>query len=108
MLAPAQREELLSVVSDNTGQPIASTSPSDPLGFGLGVGQLTNQQMGNFWYYQGETLGYRVVYAYFPATGAIFTVGVNSQPYTSAARTDDEVILLLESVYASLKAAHQV
>jgi D-alanyl-D-alanine carboxypeptidase len=108
MLAPAQRQELLSIVSDNTGQPIASTSPADPLGFGLGVGQLTDEQMGRLWYYQGETLGYRVVYAYFPATGAIFTVGVNSQPYTSAARTDNEVILLLQSVYASLKAAHQV
>lgn len=65
MLAPAQRQELLSIVSDNTGQPIASTSPADPLGFGLGVGQLTDEQMGKLWYYQGETLGYRVVYAYF-------------------------------------------
>jgi D-alanyl-D-alanine carboxypeptidase len=87
---------------------VSAGTTADPLGFGLAVGQITKPQTGLFWYYQGETLGYRVVYAYFPTTGAIFTVGVNSQPYTSAAGTDDEILLLLESVYATLEAAGKV
>jgi len=35
-------------------------------GFGLGVGQLTMPKIGTLWFYEGETLGYRALYGYFP------------------------------------------
>ncbi len=80
MLAPKQRRELMSVVSVRSGKPIPTTSPSDPQAFGLGVGLTTKPKMGTFWYYQGETLGYRMIYAWFPASNVVFAVGANSQP----------------------------
>ena len=47
------------------------------------------------------TLGYRVLYAYFPASGAVIVLGLNSQP-------DDEQNhngALLEDVYGILQRA---
>jgi hypothetical protein len=40
--------------------------------------------LGAYWYYQGMTLGYRILYAYFPKNGAVFIAGLNSQPCRSA------------------------
>jgi D-alanyl-D-alanine carboxypeptidase len=80
MLAPKQRAELFSLVSWKTGKPIAKTSPSDPSGFGLGVVQITAAEVGTVWWYQGETLGYRVFHVYFPRQDAVIAFGLNSSP----------------------------
>jgi D-alanyl-D-alanine carboxypeptidase len=80
MLAPKQRAELFSLVSWKTGKPIAKTSPSDPSGFGLGVVQITTPEVGTVWWYQGETLGYRVFHVYFPRQDAVIAFGLNSSP----------------------------
>lgn len=100
-LAAKQRRELTSIVSVATGKPIPKTSASDPRGFGLGVGQSTTPKLGTFWYYQGETLGYRMVYFWLPKVDAVIAVGLNSQPNGA----EDRVGSLMESVYATLKAA---
>lgn len=80
LLAKKQRTELMTVVSDKTGLPIAGPSKENPGAFGLGVGAGYRPAIGKYWYYQGMTLGYRVLYAYFPASGAVIVIGLNSQP----------------------------
>ncbi|MEO8813304.1 MAG: serine hydrolase domain-containing protein [Caulobacteraceae bacterium] len=100
-LAPAQRRELLSIVSVSSGKPIASTDLADPRGFGLGVAQMTSKTMGVFWYYEGETLGYRTLYAYLPRQNAVIAVGLNSQANTK----DDHIGQLMETLYGTLHAA---
>ncbi len=80
LLADKQRRELETVVSMKTGKPIAAASDADPLAFGLGVGQGHRPGLGTFWFYQGETLGYRVLYGYFPKSGAVIVIALNSQP----------------------------
>ncbi len=97
-LAPKQRSELLSIVSDTTGKPIAQTTLKDKLGFGLGVGQETVPTLGTFWYYQGETLGYRMLYFYFPGKDVVVAFGLNSSPSPSPSKIAD----LLRNVYAAL------
>jgi D-alanyl-D-alanine carboxypeptidase len=102
LLAAKQRRELMTIVSIKTGQPIAATSASDPLGFGLGVGQGTRPKLGTYWYYQGETLGYRMVYAWFPKSDVVLAVGVNSQP------TDNHIGDLLEGLWTALHRSGKV
>jgi len=80
LLADKQRGELMTVVSEKTGEPIAGSSKEHPSAFGLGVGAGFRPVLGAYWYYQGMTLGYRVLYAYFPKNGAVIVVGLNSQP----------------------------
>ena len=64
LLAPAQRAELLSLVSQATGTPIAQVSASDPRAFGLGAAQTFQPALGGpIYFYEGETLGYRMLYA---------------------------------------------
>jgi D-alanyl-D-alanine carboxypeptidase len=78
MLAPKQRAELLTLVSMKTGEPIKTTSVSDPNGFGLGVVQLREPTAGTVWFYEGETYGYRMMYLYFPHQDAVIALGANS------------------------------
>jgi D-alanyl-D-alanine carboxypeptidase len=80
LLPPRQRQELLTIVSMRTGKPIARTSEQDPKGFGLGVGQIWYRDGSIAWFYQGETLGYRVLYGWFPKDDLVIAIGTNSQP----------------------------
>jgi D-alanyl-D-alanine carboxypeptidase len=98
LLPPQQQAELESLISTSTGQPIASTSASDPQGFGLGVGQLTDEELGTFWFYEGETLGFRALHAYFPDSGLIIAIALNS------ATADDQIATLTKTVYDTLRA----
>jgi D-alanyl-D-alanine carboxypeptidase len=95
LLPPKQRHELETLVSDKTGKPLADTSAQNPTGFGLGVGRLTVPKLASFWYYQGETLGYRMVYFYAPERDIVVAVGVNSQPSGAA----NKVGGLLQQIY---------
>lgn len=101
LLAPAQRKELTTLVSDKTGKPLATTTPDDPVGFGLGVGQGMKPGIETYWYYQGETLGYRVLYAHFPKSQTTIVIGLNSQPDGKA----NHVGQLLVQVYKVLQDA---
>lgn len=101
ILAPKQRAELLSLVSLKTGKPIAKTSLDDPRGFGLGVAQLTTPATGTVWYYEGVTLGYRMVHVYFPRQDTAIAFGLNSQPDSK----EDEVGKLVTTIYNTLHAA---
>jgi len=98
MLPPKQQAELKKLVSTSTGRPIGHTSAADPRGFGLGVAQLTDPQLGTFWFYEGETLGFRAVHAYFPNSGVIIAIGLNS----STAPANDQSRVLMKTVYNTL------
>lgn len=98
VLAPAQRHELMSIVSTRTGMPLATTTRQDPRGFGLGVAQSTSPALGTFWYYEGETFGYRTLYAWLPKSDAVIAIGLNS----ATSETEDHIAKLLVSVYSAL------
>ena len=103
-LPPRQQRQLESLVSETTGQPIANTTPADPAGYGLGVQQVTSQPIGTVWTYEGGTFGYQVVHVYFPRSGIIIALVVNSS--TDAA--NDELGALAVSVYQTLQKAGAV
>jgi D-alanyl-D-alanine carboxypeptidase len=97
LLPPQQMAELMSLVSTATGEPIEATSPDDPAGFGLGVAQLTDA-LGTFWFYEGQTYGFRFLHAYFPDSGVIVALGLNSTP------DEDRIGDLATAVYDTLRA----
>jgi D-alanyl-D-alanine carboxypeptidase len=101
MLAPNARAQLLSIVSLKTGGPIGKTSPSDPRGFGLGVAQMTEALNGTTWFYEGDTMGYRVVYVYYPRQDAVIAFGLNSQTDP----TQNQSGKLADTIYETLHAA---
>ena len=95
LLPPQQQAELLSLVSTATGEPIEATGPDDPRGFGLGVAQMTDA-LGTFWFYEGETLGFRLLHAYFPESGLVIAIALNSRP------DEDQLGALATQVYETL------
>jgi len=101
MLPARQQAELESLISIKTGQPIDSTSATDPQGFGLGIAQLTDAELGTFWFYEGESLAFRVVHAYFPDSGLIITIGLNS----ATENANDQIGPLTKAIYGTLRAA---
>jgi D-alanyl-D-alanine carboxypeptidase len=98
LLPAKQQAELMSLVSVKTGLPIEATSPQDSGGFGLGVSQGTNEKFGTVWTYEGGTLGFRTLHVYFPNSGIIIAIGLNSQA------SQDEIRTLAASVYDTLRA----
>jgi D-alanyl-D-alanine carboxypeptidase len=103
VLASTQRSEMMSLVSQSTGAQIAQVSASEPRGFGLGVAEIFKPDVGGaIWFYEGETLGYRVLHVYFPVQDAVLVIGLNSQP------TDDQIGQLLTPVYQTLVAYRQL
>ncbi len=104
LLADRQRGELMTLVSDKSGEPIAGPSKEQPSAFGLGVGAGYRPAFAAYWYYQGMTLGYRVLYGYFPSNGAVVVVGLNSQPDDS----QNHIGALLEEIYGLLQKAGKI
>jgi D-alanyl-D-alanine carboxypeptidase len=98
ILPPKQQAELKSLISTRTSRPIAHTSATDPSGFGLGVAQLTDEDLGTFWFYEGQTLGFRALHAYFPDSGLIIALTLNS----ATDRANDQSPTLMRTVYDTL------
>jgi D-alanyl-D-alanine carboxypeptidase len=94
VLPQQQMKQLLTLVSSKTGKPIDRTTAQDPRGFALGLAQIYDPTMGRFWFYEGETLGYRAVFAYYPEDDLVVTVFLNSQP------SDDHIGELMSDLYA--------
>jgi D-alanyl-D-alanine carboxypeptidase len=103
-LKSKQRAELMSLVSMQTGKSIAETTAADPKAFGLGVAQMYRPVLGRFWFYEGETLGYRMVHVWLPKQNVIFAFGLNSQPNMK----EDHIGELIETIYKTLHAAGKV
>lgn len=105
VLPARQQRELMSLVSIKTGKPLASTSAADPQGFGLGVVQVTRGTIGTFWFYQGETLGYRMIHVWLPKSDVVFALALNSQPPSSQ---EAHIGALIEQIYADLVTAKAI
>lgn len=98
LLPPKQKRELLSLISTKTAKPIAAPTAADPAGFGLGVAERYDPKMGAFWFYQGETLGFRAAHLYFPKKNLVVSVFANSRPIESNSRLRD----LFTTIYAQI------
>lgn len=94
VLPKRQMRELLTLVSSATGKPIDRATAADPRGFSLGLAQLYEKGVGSFWFYEGETLGYRAVFAYYPKEDLVITVFLNSQP------SEDHIGELMDKLHA--------
>src|SRR5580698_3752113 len=52
-----------------------------PAGFGLGLGRFDRKELGGaYWFYEGEALGFRTIFAYWPQDDLLITGSVNSRP----------------------------
>jgi D-alanyl-D-alanine carboxypeptidase len=80
ILTAAERAQMETLVSLKTANPIADPTATDPRAFGLGLAKMHMSGLGTFWFYEGMTLGYRMVHAYFPQENVILAIGLNSQP----------------------------
>jgi D-alanyl-D-alanine carboxypeptidase len=103
ILAPKQRDEMMQLVSLKTGKPIATTSLADPRGFGLGIAQMTTSETGSIWFYEGITLGYRMLHAYFPRQDVVIAVGLNSQPDSKQNHSGKLIIAIYKTLHAAGK-----
>ena len=54
--------------------------------------------VGSFWFYEGTTLGYRGVFAYYPKDDLVVAVALNSQPPEGT----DAIGPLFEALYAAV------
>lgn len=104
LLPAKQKAELLSLISTKTAKPIAKTTVGDPAGFGLGVAQRYDADFGTFWFYQGETLGFRAAHLYFPNSGIVVAIFANSRP----PEKNSELHKLFKTVYATIKSNRNV
>jgi D-alanyl-D-alanine carboxypeptidase len=95
-LPTTQQRRLMSLVSTTTGKPIKTTTLADPVGYGLGISQVTSKTLGTEWYYEGETDGFRVLNIYVPRSRTAIAIGVNS------AALNDHTAALGTSIYQTL------
>jgi len=95
IIAAAQRHDLMQLVSMQTGQPIAEAVPADERGFGLGVAQTIAGNV-RFWFYEGEPMGSRMFYGYFPGKNLVIVIAVNS------AGGPDKISQALIDMYAAV------
>ena len=103
ILASKQRAELMSLVSQKTGRPIRKTTMQDPGGFGLGVAQITKPEIGTVWFYEGMTLGYRMLHLYFPRQDAVIAFGINSQPDSKQNQSGQLALAIYKTLHAAGK-----
>jgi len=95
VLAAAQLKEILSIVSTKTGKTIDDINEDDPRGFSLGLVRSMQPGLGGFWFYEGETLGYRVIFGWFPDDDLVISIALNTQPEPK----EDQVGSLLGTLY---------
>jgi D-alanyl-D-alanine carboxypeptidase len=90
VIPQVQLDEMQTLISTKTGLPLPVPTTADSGGYGLGVTEQYSVSYfrGLAWYYEGETLGYRVVFAYWPQYDMVITAVANSNvPQTTFPKT---------------------
>lgn len=98
ILGRNQKNKMMSLVSTTDGQPLPSSSAANSRGFGLGIGQNFEADIGRFWFYEGKTLGFRSIFMYQPCNGIIISAVVNS----ATNEENDHLSHLLQQVYHTI------
>ncbi len=96
VLPPEQLEEMLSLVSEDTGEPIPQASTEAAKGFSLGLVQTFRPEVGRLWFYQGETQGYRFAFLFSLRTDVLVVGATNSHPLAE----EDQFVPVLVKLYA--------
>jgi D-alanyl-D-alanine carboxypeptidase len=80
VLPSKQLQEMLSFISEKTGQPVQFLKMNDPEAFGLGIRCVFYGMSKNniAFAYEGMTLGYRALYVYSPSDHILIATTVNS------------------------------
>jgi D-alanyl-D-alanine carboxypeptidase len=101
-----QLEEMTRLVSNKTGLPLQEVSADAPEAFGLGLGRFYRKEIGGaYWFYEGETLGFRTIFAYWPQDDLLITGSVNSRPPTGEDKFGPAVI---GGAFMALQQAHLI
>jgi D-alanyl-D-alanine carboxypeptidase len=101
-----QLEEMTTLVSNKTGLPLPDVTADDPVGFGLGLGRFHRKELGGaYWFYEGETLGFRTIFAYWPQFDLLITGAVNSRPPNGEDKFGPTVI---GGTFTALQQAHLI
>lgn len=95
ILNKAEIKQMQQLVSVTTGQNLNDVDKNNPQGFGLGLIKTFKPEIGKFWFYQGQTIGYRAIYMYVPCNKVIISALFNS----SVSSNNDKAHLLLEKLY---------
>lgn len=98
ILNAKQKQKMQALVSLKTGKPITTTTAEDPRGFSLGLIQAYNDKIGRYWFYQGETLGFRALYMYMPCNKIIIATTINS----ATNGENDHAGVLVQKVYGAI------
>jgi D-alanyl-D-alanine carboxypeptidase len=101
-----QLDEMTTMVSNKTGLPLPEVTADEPGGFGLGLGRFYRKELGGaYWFYEGETLGFRTIFAYWPQDDLLITGSVNSRPPNGEDKFGPTVI---GGAFMALQQAHLI
>ena len=101
-----QLDEMTTMVSNKTGLPLPEVTADEPGGFGLGLGRFYRKELGGaYWFYEGETLGFRTIFAYWPQFDLLITGSVNSRPPNEEDKFGPTVI---GGAFMALQQAHLI
>ena len=95
LLTKAEKNKMQQMISLDSGKPITSTDKENHRGFGLGIAQIYDEKIGRFWFYEGQTLGYRALYMYVPCNKVIVVALFNS----ATNGENDKAGKLLQDIY---------
>ena len=102
LLPPRQQHQLESLVSEATGKPIRRTTARRPDRLRARRHAANLPADRTFWDYEGQAFGARVLHLYFPRSGMIIALAVNS------CDRNDDLSDLAGSVYQTLQKAGAV
>ena len=111
VLPDKQLNEMISLVSQETGKPIKLSETKITPGYGLGLAEQYSKEFGPIWLYEGVTSGYTAVYFYAPRdktiisfTASVGSIKPNPIPFSSLAKQLLKIVLLpppiAESIYS--------